>query len=1692
MASNEQKDGEGGAVGFLFGNIDKKGRLDEDYLDDETKDNIDHVGSKLRATEELKEIEALPPRSGPVVAPIAGSDDENYDDDATDFYEEDEMVEENTEAERKKMASIALRKGLDGMRGTGGDGEDDENYDDDDDDDSAKPKPPTATTPTPGTKPSTLAPFTSPKPGTSSPRKADATPTKLAPTPVSAALLEQRRLMAAAREAIEKGQTVPGIAADPPLDGHDSDEEPVRFSQLFTRPVPKLKFRRRKRKPLGLQRDDAEVKVVFQDDDAERLVREPEPLNVDPVGVVLALDARNVAGMGGEERLPGALEESVVEQGDDYVYAAAPMASADSEGEEGRLRDVHALVEQVDWEKNIVWGDDEEDYEYEEDVEENGDVKMADANGDDADDNDDDDMFDDPVDLGPSSGKKPEQKPSEKEGDVDSDEDIEWEDGDMGDAEDKPADKPAVKPPESSAPLKPALNAKQEPTLSPANTVPRKESTDTKILKLDDNANNTNEGTNLKNQESIEDPTKKSAVDIVDTIIAPNRDLVEGTWVEGVVWDSESDSDASTRASSAVTSQRQAIRSRFGRLILDMNDPNMIFEQFSDDNETPTEPGIRKKSDSQLSKTKMKDLLFTTGTQQVHQLLEADRFNISNDLYYASGQSNFLKVDRRSILRGLQNAPPAVKCQTTRSMLTDTELTWFRRPKLRRQDVVPKGKMELQPLRRRRPKGGNAQIAGQVPKKKSELMCSAEKDSYRVSLYEYTMERQPSILPIPGMASRIVTYARKKSSAEAAQASKNAAGTAEADTVFMSPEEPPPVNAGNIEADGKPLSVIESHVYSAPCVKTSTSTTDFLLVMKGHEMHVREIDSVVSVGMTEPKVEVMTPNTERYKKFTRDRVSLWIMREFARQRKENMRWLKKASSREAPPHWMRDPPYIEKERIFEEFPRRRIYPETALIKLLKDGSSRNQNGKFYLAEEPQKGIDSREAREAELLRTITPQECASFESMESGWDQLISRGVHTFTYPSQQGNILAAAEKSGHEAGKAVGTYIKCHLLKSPWYQSANILAAHRTQRKDLLQVLALARIVNDLKEGGTVMESRLMSLSGAEMSTVLSNHYRVNAKKIPLELEKRRAFVRETATRKTKQQLQDLSNYSNVIRGVLKKHRDAGLAKGAAIAAIGTAMSGGTFLGLPLDVQRNALEDGDVSELPIEREDYFPESDGQKIYDAAVKVLGKRRRPVHTEEKSLKKAKTSGATGSVAVKKDISGGGSPGNTKAIGRDHESRSLSKKEHSKKVRRLKVSKTVTGEDGKTKRVTTILSNPREIEEYYQKKKAKQSATGEKPDAGGNKLKINIDLKRLSQAGKAGAKKGGAGQEKKSKKKASSGAEKKGVPGHVLKSGEKGQLGKIKINKEALNRSREENALKRKRSQYSEDMEFPAKKIARTSRRKRNGTVQLNNIFEEIEKKLREVEGYCKPDTWPLKIVRLNDGESPPPGVTASILVKPPGTGLDFTVQVTAKDYDKIVKKPIFLNLVRQRCKKTYYKSTKEFLGDLELMVENAKVFNKKEEDHWVIQHGEILLDVAREDIDKRKDEIKSIEEQVKIETAEAKAAAKDKKNKKKGGSKKKQGGKAHRKVSSEVVEITDDGAGSAAQTPGPQSSAPQTPVPQTPTPVIALDSDGPIDGAAGPDLFGAGVTAVDVLAIDEPVVGPKSGNLVLNLDDPVDI
>jgi len=139
--------------------------------------------------------------------------------------------------------------------------------------------------------------------------------------------------------------------------------------------------------------------------------------------------------------------------------------------------------------------------------------------------------------------------------------------------------------------------------------------------------------------------------------------------------------------------------------------------------------------------------------------------------------------------------------------------------------------------------------------------------------------------------------------------------------------------------------------------------------------------------------------------------------------------------------------------------------------------------------------------------------------------------------------------------------------------------------------------------------------------------------------------------------------------------------------------------------------------------------------------------------------------------------------------------------------------------------------------------------------------------------------------------------------------------------------------------------------------------LNSILAECEVEVREAKGYISSSGPPLRIARCKRGEGIPNHAT--YLSRPKGTGVDFTIPVGMKEYNSIVKHPVFLNQIRDKCAANRYSSADEYLADMKLLAKNTALFNKGQELAWVVQHSNLLVECAQDAVARRASKIKAL-------------------------------------------------------------------------------------------------------------------------------
>lgn len=141
--------------------------------------------------------------------------------------------------------------------------------------------------------------------------------------------------------------------------------------------------------------------------------------------------------------------------------------------------------------------------------------------------------------------------------------------------------------------------------------------------------------------------------------------------------------------------------------------------------------------------------------------------------------------------------------------------------------------------------------------------------------------------------------------------------------------------------------------------------------------------------------------------------------------------------------------------------------------------------------------------------------------------------------------------------------------------------------------------------------------------------------------------------------------------------------------------------------------------------------------------------------------------------------------------------------------------------------------------------------------------------------------------------------------------------------------------------------------------------LVTLLLECEKEVRDAKGFIAHTGPPLKISRVKHGNSAPKGAT--YLSRPKNTGVDFTVPLTTRDYTSVVKKPMFLNTIRDKIRARTYTSPHDYLDDMRLMARNTAQFNKRPDLEWVVQHANLLLEAAEDAVASRRAHFQQVED-----------------------------------------------------------------------------------------------------------------------------
>ncbi|KAJ7568940.1 hypothetical protein O6H91_01G053900 [Diphasiastrum complanatum] len=570
-----------------------------------------------------------------------------------------------------------------------------------------------------------------------------------------------------------------------------------------------------------------------------------------------------------------------------------------------------------------------------------------------------------------------------------------------------------------------------------------------------------------------------------------NVELEEEHWLKQVIWD---EADPGTRGCQP-------------KVIFDLKDPHMVFEM----RDIKQVNALQTKSVATILTSQGKKSGTSDSPDSFTNLSSVARYNFSNDKFYTVKKSNqqVKSQAKKRAIHGIKviHSLPAIKLQTMKPKLTNKDLANFHRPKAvwfpHHNEVAAKeqGKLaaegsmkvilktlggkrtklhmdaseSLNALREKAAKklgdlkplektkviycgkeliNGRTFAEQEVPpnsilhlvrtkvhpwpraqrlpgenkpmrppgafKKKSELSV---KDGH-VALMEYCEER-PLLLGNVGMGARLSTYYRKLTSTDSTAATlRNDRGSWVGVPLPLEPAEESPF-LGNIRA-GDTQSCLETNMYRAPAFHRKVASTDFLLVRSAKgKLSLRRIDSIHVVGQQEPHMEVIAPSSKSVLTYLGNRLLVYMYREFRSNEKPG------------------SSPRVRADEVTAQFPS------------LTDGFIRKRlkHCAFYqrLSEGDMWWVMRRNFRvpsEEELRRMVTPENVCAYESMQAGLHHLKRIGVHKLT---QASGLSAAMNQLPDEAiTLAAASHIERELQITPWNLSSNFVAATMQGRGSL------------------------------------------------------------------------------------------------------------------------------------------------------------------------------------------------------------------------------------------------------------------------------------------------------------------------------------------------------------------------------------------------------------------------------------------------------------------------------------------------------------------------------------------------------------------------------------------------------------------------------------------------------------------
>ncbi|XP_037277230.1 TATA-box binding protein associated factor 1 isoform X2 [Rhipicephalus microplus] len=495
-----------------------------------------------------------------------------------------------------------------------------------------------------------------------------------------------------------------------------------------------------------------------------------------------------------------------------------------------------------------------------------------------------------------------------------------------------------------------------------------------------------------------------------------NEELVYGCWEDEVIWD----------AQAMVKKPEPQI------LTLDPNDENIILGVPDDpdpNSRANAEPVKEKKLFNSIRKDMVRKSRILLGKAGVIaepeppspppvQTMEKDPYNISNDEFYNPKltQDSALKPNVGGNL--IQHSIPAIELRAPffPTHMGPLKLRSFHRPTLKRYShgalaqpgphgVIPllkhikkKAKMREQ---ERQASGGGEMF----------FMRTAEDLTGRdgeVILSEYSEEHPPLVMQV-GMATKIKNYYKRRPGKDSGAPEYKYGETAYAHTSpFL----------GSL-APGQSLQAFENNLFRAPIYEHNLPDSDFLLIRTRQHYYIREVETIYTVGQELPLFEVPGPNSKRANNFVRDFLQVFIYRLF---------W-------KSTDH----PRRIKMEDIKKAFPSHSESSIRKRLKLCADFKRTGMDSNWWVLKP-----EFRLPTEDEIRAMVSPEQCCAYYSMISAEQRLKDAGYG-------EKSLFAPEDENDEEMQVKMDDEVKA----APWNTTRAFISS--VKGKCLLQLTGVA-----------------------------------------------------------------------------------------------------------------------------------------------------------------------------------------------------------------------------------------------------------------------------------------------------------------------------------------------------------------------------------------------------------------------------------------------------------------------------------------------------------------------------------------------------------------------------------------------------------------------------------------------------------